>query len=761
MNASREVPALLWHVAPLLCLGALALALDVGLGSESPGALFVAFCVSAWFLARWSYWRLGRGPVRPADALLSVACAGFLAYGFVLGALGTQIRPDLEFVSTRFALGAVLLALFCASFRGSLRLGRRLLALSVEANAPPSSEGPPGRWSAALVAAVTLAAHVGLFFGLEATPLLQIDSVANLGHPGFLTFTTPPHHPPIYPELIKTIGHPQGSYLPGLVLVVVFQHALVLGVALGFERAGRLLTGRPWVGCLTGLLIGLDATWNLYAQSVMSEILASSLCMFSALCLLEAERRRRAVKWLVAAGLLAALATLTRQAMQAWFGVGLIWLTLFSALRPKRLACFALCVASLLPVGGWMLRNYVILERPIVTASLGRNLLYRVVQDMPDLTDPEANPGDELERARRIVWREREHVWGGPWLALGDELGWSDAQINSAVVRFYFEQMRRHPGTFAFVTGRSFLQLAQCKEWITSMALPFHNRIATEGPWRLRTLPSHDAAPASVSFLDKFQLSSSLWWLLLASGAPLVTWGAARRASFLVLGGACYFWLLAAMVEVVIPRYRLPAVPLVYLAGCLTLAGVAHRLQEFKRRFGPGGAEEEARAPTEELPAAAEQDSSSPPAPEETRGADSEGAPGGPVQLSRAWSRFACGLVLAQGLMVAGAGVSFPLVLVALGAQAGVALLGVRLRGGLAPRFKRVDAQAWTSLTIGTTLVTLAAFPVPIWVSEVPLRGPLLALLALLNTLGAAVFFARPGEEPTEVGPATERGAGG
>jgi hypothetical protein len=753
----------LWRCIPLLCIAILALALDNRGELEVLG--FVA--LSCYGVVRWALWRLRQGPIKAHLVVLACLVAGWLGFGSVMATIGVDLYPRNRHAYGRIALGAVLLGFGCAVLPDLIALMRRhVLTLSIRSEAPSTSA--PSRWSPALVVLGTLAAHGTMFFGLEG-PVLQPDSFASVWHAGLLNFTDPPHHPPIYIELVRIAAPTTGNWL-GLTALVLFQHCLVLAVAVGMERAARLMTGRAWVGCLVGLLVGVDATWNLYAQSIMSEVMSSALCMFSALCLLEAERRKGAVRWLIAAGLLAGFATLTRQAMQAWFGVGLIWLTLFSALRPRRLACLVLFLASVLPVGTWMLRNYVALERGIVTASLGRNLLYRVVLEMPDLTDPDAPPGDEMEKAREIVWRERARVWVGPWNALRAELGWSDARINQVVVRFYTEQIKRHPGIFAEVTWRSFQDLATGREAFGGTVFPFHNRAIEESPWAgAPTMPVGGGVPPPLALLECFQLSASPFWLFLAFASPLLAWGAGRRASFLALGGFTYFCLLASLVEVPVVRYRLPGVPLLYLAGCLSLAGIARWIEIGGRKVlgqNEGSAKGEVEEPGEDgAPFLAQT------RPEAAESRLSISAPL-EAQQQRYLSGAAVALASLPGLLGAASGAARSATfLLALAAEVALAVIVVRLRAGVRTRLEPLDTAAWLGACLSTTLILLLSSPQPYWLGpSAPERRITLAILGLVAGLSVGVFLflpARvaalaeesPAEEPAVEEPAVEEPA--
>lgn len=569
---------LAWRGLLALCCAIPPLTLTRGLGRAQPTLTLVLFGAALGGLALCAWRRLQRGPV-PRRWVLTVLLGLFsLNAGMVLGTISPLYQPQFEFYFRRLGPGLAILGAFLLIWPALLW---PFLARSWSAQASPVDpcEVPDARWSPALVLLASLGCHLGLYLA-AAGPYVQLDSVANLWEPPLFEFGPIAHHPPVYAQLVEALSPKQGP-APGLSLLILLQHVLVIGVALGIERAGRLLSGSPWVGCLAGVLVGVDSAWNMYAQSVMSETLSSSLCVLSALCLIEAERRERPLRWTLAAGALGALATLTRQAMQAWFGVGLIWLVGFSALRPRRSTTATLALAALLPVSCMVFHNYVFSGKASLTGSLGRNLAYRALLDMPELTDPDAPPGDEWERARQLAWAKRKECWVGPYNALQIGMGWSHDQVDKAFVRFYFEQMRRHPGQFFRVTLSYFGRLLVARESLEEHAIPIHNFFLERVPWGL---PAQPPASGAIRFFDSFHLSRHPLWLILAALAPLLARGRARRASFLALGGFTYFLLLASLVEEPVLRYRLPGVPLLYLAGGLALHGAFERLARLRAR---------------------------------------------------------------------------------------------------------------------------------------------------------------------------------
>ena len=338
------------------------------------------------------------------------------------------------------------------------------------------------------------------------------------------------------------------------------------------------------------------------------------------------------------------------------------------------------------------------------------------------------------------------------------------------MVGFYLEQVRRHPGAFSRVTLESLVGLMRAQESLRGQAFPAHSRLIAGSPWESPPrMPEPDEPAPVVDALDQVRLSSSLAWLLLAAASPLLAWGAARRASFLALGGFVYFCLLAALVEAPIARYRLPGVPLVYPAGCLALGGIARYAQlATQRRSGlrPGApanpaseggaapfgeAARELEAEPEPEPGAAASDA------DRTR-ASALGDPIGSARVAlrkrapgpESLRRLAIALAALPAWLGAAVGeagrVGFLLVLAA---QVALALIVAHLRAGVRPRYSLLDTGAWFAACCGAVAVTLLSSPAPAWVgAPTPGRRAALLLLGLGLALAVSVFLFAPRKSP-------------
>jgi 4-amino-4-deoxy-L-arabinose transferase-like glycosyltransferase len=383
------------------------------------------------------------------------------------------------------------------------------------------------------------------------------------------------HHPPIYVLLVKAFGSGP-RFLVGLQALVALQHALVVCLALGVERVTRLETESPLAAALAGIFIACDPHLALYAQLVLTEVVAISFALGGVVLLFEAARRERADRWLFAAGASAALATLTRQAFEFWPFVAAAWLLAAGPVRPRRRAAAIFFVAAYLPLLPFVLHNHVFFGRPALTAATGRNLVYRVCEGLPDLTDAKAPPGDELERARRRIHENRDRLWKGAYDAVAADLGWSDDRIDAAVQRFYFEQVFKYPAEFTRVTVAYVCQLLVATETIGSI-LELHNltRPVASQPWDL--LPHAEPAPAWLEAVNGAEPTSAPSFLMFAAVAPLLARGRARRLALLAVASVGYVVVLTSLVELPVFRYRLPAVPFMVLACAAAATGlVAH-----------------------------------------------------------------------------------------------------------------------------------------------------------------------------------------
>ncbi|MCA8924832.1 MAG: hypothetical protein KDD82_23675, partial [Planctomycetes bacterium] len=483
--------------------------------------------------------------------------------------------------SRAMALGAALCFLGLAFAPQTAAAARWLLDVQGPgADEPPGPGWGSGAW---LVLGVGVVWH-GFLLVAAGGPLIQTDSWVNLFEPDLLhPWPDPYHHPPLYSGVVKVFGRGP-HFLLGLWALVALQHALVLGMGLTAEASVRRTSGSAAGGACAGLLIVLCGHLALYAQMVMSEVVSTAWVVLALALVCEAARRARGGPWLLVGGCAAAAGTLTRQAMQGWFVVGLLAVLCLRFGRWQRaVALFLLGAAA--PVLAMVAHNAVFHGRASLTAAVGRNLYYRLTPGMPDLTDPDAAPGDPYERARALIWERREGTKGysEAYAAIQGELGWTDAQTEAAMKRFYLEQALRHPRAFAGVTLGFAWELIRAQENPYSV-LQHHNQVLPRVPEVWADLPQAELRTPLAARGFAFQ-PTSLWpCLLLAAVAPLLVGGRARVLALAALASAAYFVTITALVELPLPRYRLPGIPFLAIACGLSVSGVCERARRWRAR---------------------------------------------------------------------------------------------------------------------------------------------------------------------------------
>ncbi|MCA8924188.1 MAG: hypothetical protein KDD82_20430, partial [Planctomycetes bacterium] len=475
--------------------------------------------------------------------------------------------------------------------------GAALLALPWERWLAPREADPghPARWSLAVVVGLSALWHLAVLASTGG-PLVQIDSAANLYqmplfHP---TSGGAPHHPPFYPALIRLVADGP-HFWSGLWAVIAVQHAAVVVAAATVERLlARWSLGA--VAALGGLAVGLNGQLALYAQSIMTEVFGAVPVLVGFALVFLAPSRRRPLAWLLAAGACVGLGALTRQIDQGWFAVGALGIVL-SRVRPRWTAVGVFCAAALAPILLTILHNYVYTDRAVFTAAVGRNLTYRVLVDAPELprgTDPATDP---WEAARQIAWRERDTCWLGPYNALKEELGWSDAQVDQAFQHFYREQLLGHPAHYARQTLGYAGTLLTVRETFEG-GVDWHNKVRElleVDAWT--TPPPARHPPAPLELWAEFAPTTRVPFLLLALLAPVVTRGLPRAAALTALAAVAYFVGLTCLVELPVARYRLPAVGFLILAASLSLGGLAQLLYRLGGGVGELVAPQAAPAP--------------------------------------------------------------------------------------------------------------------------------------------------------------------
>jgi hypothetical protein len=552
-----------------------------GLGNASPPILSLMGIAALAVLFTLARSRILEGPppVTP-DVIAAVVLGLSFTAAIVVGGYGIALTERMQL--TRVAQAWAIIALVMGTFLYRHDMPAFLVGAEGAVGAAADRSVPPHALRVAIVG-LGLLLHGAVFASLP--PVIQIDSWVNQAEPPFFEYqSTLFHHPPVYVFLTKATDRVPSllSFLGGLRALVILQHVLVIAMALAVERIVRLETRRPVLACLAGIFLALEPHLAFYAQYVMTEVVSIAFGTAAVMLLVEASHRPRADAWVIAAGASAAFATCTRQVYELWLVVVVAWLVAANLIRPRRRAVLLFLVAAIVPVGAVVLHNHVFIGRAALTAETGRQLVYRLVDGMPDLTDPDAPPGDEHERARQLIWENRHDLWVGAYQAIERELDWSDAQVDVAVQRFFIEQVRRHPATYARVTASYAVDLLLTREDVASI-LSFHNLVRRQGPEAWHVVPEVPTAPPFLEQLMATKPTSRVAVLALVALAPLLARGRSRWLALLALGSILYFVAVIALIACPAARFRLPFVPFIILGLASALAGVMDLPRRWRR----------------------------------------------------------------------------------------------------------------------------------------------------------------------------------
>lgn len=228
--------------------------------------------------------------------------------------------------------------------------------------------GADRRWRVGLlvIAAVALAARLAIIvatphfvlFGDPADYQRHAVSIAaghgfpttQIASPGTPSAFRPPGYPFLLGGLYAVVGvHPDGARLLGALLGVIAGILLAyLGRAVWNERIGLLAGG---LAAVYLPLIALNTT-------LLSESLFIPVELGFALCLLACSRHRDRLRWPILAGVLCALAALTRAVADVWLLPALIVvLAAGAAQRLRWRSALAAMAAFVIVLAPWTIRN--------------------------------------------------------------------------------------------------------------------------------------------------------------------------------------------------------------------------------------------------------------------------------------------------------------------------------------------------------------------------------------------------------------------
>ena len=163
-----------------------------------------------------------------------------------------------------------------------------------------------------------------------------------------------------------------------LILVPIVQHVLVLAAAVLVYVVVLRLTRRPWLAALATVPVLLDVLQLAVEQTVVSDALFQVLLVAAIGCAVL--RRRPGFAWVVAAGLLLAVATLTRS-LALFLVVPFVGYGLLARWGWRRVGAFA--AAMLVPVAAYAAGFHHEYGRYALETSEGAWLYGRVQQTVP------------------------------------------------------------------------------------------------------------------------------------------------------------------------------------------------------------------------------------------------------------------------------------------------------------------------------------------------------------------------------------------
>ena len=435
-------------------------------------------------------------------------------------------------------------------------------------------------------------------------------------------FDLPLKRPPLYPAFMALVWVGLGEHP---INVVAAQHALGVGTALLAFGIGRLTFGRA-VGLLAGLVSAVASGMLVYEHYLLTEALFAFLLTLGVF-LYVLGLRRGGLWWYAGAGLVVALATLTRVHAQILLLVApVVALLCCRGWRQEvRGTLVAVVVASAVLVP-WMARNQAVHGEFTVAGRAGQSLIYRTLVHNPgafvfyDREDPPQDEDNNLEQARKYIQRQADEKVRNPssnvlgitihaWLM--KELEIDEGEANQLMQRVALDAIRDRPLTYVQIVVRDATRLFLAEPESFDHHWQAHQRLLrdrdNQPPRPLRSFvgPPSPEQERAYPFTERLASLYQSTWLGpivpvlalvgLAAAALTPAWRPALAPALTVV------FLHAASLAVIglSERYRQPTESLVHVlafGGLLVLARAAYG--RFGRRHPDEGERAEAGAET-------------------------------------------------------------------------------------------------------------------------------------------------------------------
>jgi len=239
--------------------------------------------------------------------------------------------------------------------------------------------------------------------------------------------------PPVYPYFLALSFILGGSYL-----LVVIPQALfgTVTVACAYLIGKELFSERA--GLIAALFTAFYPYYVVHDTALQETSMVTALGALSVYLLLRARRSPAAVPSLLT-GVTLVATVLTRTTMLPFALGALAWLAVFGAGLPRQKilrAGFALCAFALL-LGSWLVRNELVLDRPVLTSELGYQLWTAHNADTFS-----RYPSESMDRSRDVAFQALSPADK----QLVDSLYGNELALNDLFMGKALDYIREHPG---------------------------------------------------------------------------------------------------------------------------------------------------------------------------------------------------------------------------------------------------------------------------------------------------------------------------
>jgi 4-amino-4-deoxy-L-arabinose transferase-like glycosyltransferase len=438
-------------------------------------------------------------------------------------------------------------------------------------------------WLFLLLIAAGAALRVVTFFAYQPALIYQ-DSQGYLENAAQLVpFPRWPIGYPVFLRILPLSG--------GLEVVPLVQHVLALLLAAGLYVLLLHLAVRPWLAALAAAPLLLDAFQLLIEQFLMAETLFALLILGA--CALLLWRRPIPVAFVALAGLLLALAALTRVVALLVIVPAAVTVVAAGARPSRPLAVAVLVAAFAVPLAGYAAWYHAQHGQYALLGPTGRFLYGRVAAfvDCREVSPPAAErplcpdePVGERPSSQDFTWSETSPIYRVP-----------DGQREQLADSFAKRAIRAQPVDYTRTVLADVVHAFAIKRSVPRRIVPFEDvwTFQPEFPRREQADPvireyggsGGSAQPDLVAFLRGYQSVAFTPGPLLAAGLLLGFAAAAglgrarhsplRPAAFLFAALALVLGLVPAMSQQLMPRYTLPW--LVLLMPALAVAITAFK----------------------------------------------------------------------------------------------------------------------------------------------------------------------------------------